>query len=335
MYVNTVDTVEKPWFWAFQNFKWIENWLSIKEVMSQNVLAMSTLLIIEKPWFWAFQNFKWMENRLNIKEVMSQNALAMSSLLIQLKSPDSELSKTLNGLKISWISRKLWGKMYWQCQHCWYSWKALILSFPKLQMDWKSVEYQGSYEAKCTGNVNTVDTVEKPWFWAFQNFKQIENLLNIKEVMRQNVLAMSTLLIQLKSPDVWAFQNFKQMENRLNIKEVMSQNALAMSSLLIQLKSPDSELSNTVKWIENLLNIKEVMSQNVLAMLTLLIVEKPWFWAFQNFKWIENRLNINEVISQNVLAMSTLLIQRIKACNALNAMYVDTGDTNEKTHRLD
>ena len=45
---------------------------------------------------------------------------------------DSELSKTLNGLKISQISRKLWAKMYWQCQHCWYSWKILILSFPKL-----------------------------------------------------------------------------------------------------------------------------------------------------------------------------------------------------------
>ena len=43
--VNTVNTTQKPWFWAFQNFKWIENWLNIKEVMSQNVLAMSTLLI--------------------------------------------------------------------------------------------------------------------------------------------------------------------------------------------------------------------------------------------------------------------------------------------------
>ena len=36
-------------------------------------------------------------------------------------------------------------------------------------------------------------------------------------------------------------------------------------------------------------------------------------------------------MSQNVLAMSTLLKQRIKACNALNAMYVDTVDANEKT----
>ena len=33
--------------------------------------------------------------------------------------------------------------------------------------------------------------------------------------------------------------------------------------------------------------------------------------------------------------MSTLWIQRIKACNALNAMYVDTVETNEKTHRSD
>ena len=97
--------------------------------------------------------------------------LCIMTLLTQLKSPDSELSKTSNGLKIGWISRKLWSKMFWQCQHCQYSWKALILGFPKLQMDWKSVEYQGSYEPKCAGNVNTVhNTVKKPWFWAFQNF---------------------------------------------------------------------------------------------------------------------------------------------------------------------
>ena len=64
-------------------------------------------------------------------------------------------------------------------------------------------------------------------------------------------------------------------------------------------------------------------------------VEKPWLWAFQNFKWIENWLNIKKVMSQNVLAMLTLLIQRIEACNALSAMYVNTVNTNEKTHRLD
>ena len=67
--------------------------------------------------------------------------LCMLTLLIQLKRPDSELSKTSNGLKISWISRKLWAKMCWRCWHCRYSWKALILSFPKLFWDWKSVEY--------------------------------------------------------------------------------------------------------------------------------------------------------------------------------------------------
>ena len=67
--------------------------------------------------------------------------LCMSTLWIQLKSADSELSKTSNGLKIDWISRKLWAKMCWQCQYCWYFWKALILSFPKLFSDWKSVEY--------------------------------------------------------------------------------------------------------------------------------------------------------------------------------------------------
>ena len=37
MHVNTVDTVQKPWFWAFQNFKWIENQSNIKEIMGQNV----------------------------------------------------------------------------------------------------------------------------------------------------------------------------------------------------------------------------------------------------------------------------------------------------------
>ena len=43
MHVDTVDTVEKPWFWAFQNIKQIENWSNIKEVMSQYVLAMFSL----------------------------------------------------------------------------------------------------------------------------------------------------------------------------------------------------------------------------------------------------------------------------------------------------
>ena len=64
---------------------------------------------------------------------------------------------------ISWILRKLWPKLYRQCQHCWYIWKTLILSFLKLLMDWKSVVY----DPKCTDNVNTVDTFEKLWFWVF------------------------------------------------------------------------------------------------------------------------------------------------------------------------
>ena len=74
MHVDTVDTVQKAWFWASQNLKWIENQSNIKEVMSQNVLAMSTLSIqLKKPWFWAFQNLKRIENRLNIKKVVGQN----------------------------------------------------------------------------------------------------------------------------------------------------------------------------------------------------------------------------------------------------------------------
>ena len=51
--------------------------------------------------------------------------------------------------------------------------------------------------------VSTVSTyigfggmVGKPQFSAFQNFFRIENPLNIKEVMNQNILAMSTLSIQ-------------------------------------------------------------------------------------------------------------------------------------------
>ena len=31
----------------------------------------------------------------------------------------------------------------------WYGWKALSLSFSKLQSDWKSVKYSESYEQKC------------------------------------------------------------------------------------------------------------------------------------------------------------------------------------------
>ena len=39
-------------------------------------------------------------HQLNSKKVMTQNVLTMSTLSIQLKSPDSEISKTSNGLKI-------------------------------------------------------------------------------------------------------------------------------------------------------------------------------------------------------------------------------------------
>ena len=41
----------------------------------------------------------------------------------------------------------------------------------------------------------------KPSFSAFKNFKQIENPLNMTDVMSQNVLAVSTLSIQAKSPN--------------------------------------------------------------------------------------------------------------------------------------
>ena len=48
------------------------------------ILTQSTLSTyrIGKPWFPAFQNFFRSENPLNIKEVMSQNVLAMLTLLI-------------------------------------------------------------------------------------------------------------------------------------------------------------------------------------------------------------------------------------------------------------
>ena len=80
-----------------------------------------------------------------------------------LKSPKSQLSKTFCRLKIEWILRKLWVKMcvcsfntfdmhspqlFWATFNTsdidsiwWYGWKALSLSFPKLFVDWKSVEY--------------------------------------------------------------------------------------------------------------------------------------------------------------------------------------------------
>ena len=43
-------------------------------------------------------------------------------MMVWLKSPQSQLSKTFCGLKISWIFRKLWAEMcgcvlYQQCQH--------------------------------------------------------------------------------------------------------------------------------------------------------------------------------------------------------------------------
>ena len=61
--------------------------------------------------------------------------LCMSTSLTLLKIPHSHLSRTLIRLKIGWILRKLWAKMYWECQHCQYNWKALILSFPELWTD--------------------------------------------------------------------------------------------------------------------------------------------------------------------------------------------------------
>ena len=49
-------------------------------------------------------------------------------------------------------------------------------------------------------NLNTANTGEMAPFPSFQNSKWIENPSNIKEVMSQSVPAMSTLLIQVKSP---------------------------------------------------------------------------------------------------------------------------------------
>ena len=59
------------------------------------------------------------------------------------------------------------------------------------------------------------------------------------------MLCMSTLLIQLKSPNSELSKTLKRIENHSNIEVVMSQNVLTMSALLIHLKSPDSELSKT------------------------------------------------------------------------------------------
>ena len=106
--------------------------------------------------------------------------------MVWLESPKCQLSKTFCRLKIGWISRKLWVKtcvcsfdtfdmhrhyspqLFWatfdtsDIDSIWgYGWKALSLSFPKLFADWKSVEYQESYEQRCVrpfwASFNTFD----------------------------------------------------------------------------------------------------------------------------------------------------------------------------------
>ena len=76
------------------------------------------------------------------------------------------------------ISNAFNPKMYWQCQYCQYRWKALILSFPKLFMDWKSIEYQGSYEP-----------FEMYWQCWHCRYKESKGL-------KHSMLCMSTLLTQ-------------------------------------------------------------------------------------------------------------------------------------------
>ena len=91
--------------------------------------------------------------------------------MVWLKSSESQLLKTFCGLKIGWILRKLWAKMWvyvlfpsstsstyialqplcvfdlsstsltWFIIHSiwWYGWKALSLSFSKLFADWNQL----------------------------------------------------------------------------------------------------------------------------------------------------------------------------------------------------
>ena len=79
--------------------------------------------MVEKPTVSAFQNFLQIENRLNIKKVMGRNVFSIDSvdidsiecirdpclvltvltyivLMVWLKSPQSQLSKTVCGLKM-------------------------------------------------------------------------------------------------------------------------------------------------------------------------------------------------------------------------------------------
>ena len=84
-----------------------------------------------------------------------------------------------------------------------------------------------------------------------------------------------------------------------------------------RLKSPDPQHCKTFFWIENPLNIKEVMSQNVLAMSILSIKRIKGCTAFKESKGVMH----------SMLCVLTLLTQKIKACNTLNAMYINTVDT--------
>ena len=86
--------------------------------------------MVKKPSVSAFQNFLRIENQLNIKKIMGRNVFCINSvnidsiecirdpcpvstvltyivLMVWLKSPQSQLSNTFDGLKISWILRKL------------------------------------------------------------------------------------------------------------------------------------------------------------------------------------------------------------------------------------
>ena len=85
-----------------------------------NIQSIFNLKKVLESWDWGIFKYTikyyicwhcWYKLWHSVQNII-HSMLCMLTLLIQLKCPDSELSKTLNGLKIGWILRKLWTEMY-------------------------------------------------------------------------------------------------------------------------------------------------------------------------------------------------------------------------------
>ena len=121
--------------------------------------------------------------------------------------------------------------------------------------------------------------VGKPWFPAFQNFFRIENPLNIKEVMSQSVLAMSTLLIwRIKKCNLIVCMSRLLIQRLWNTKHSM----VCMSILSIQ------GLNYSVYPNSNYLNWK-ILQINALNYMKLRI--KALYYFELEALWIRFQLN--------------------------------------------